>query len=109
MDAYPYDKTSITKLTKKIMLLKYSLRMKDGMTQCLRHKGVLDRLLVRAKYVSHYFYALTHSRDVMIAEYEYNTETSEYYVEQSGGPFGKWIIPTECFEKYGASIEYLPL
>ena len=88
------------------MLLKYSLWMKDGMTPWLRHESALDRLLVRAKYVPHCFYSLTHSRDAMIAEYEklmpmYNTETSEYYVEQSGGtPFGKWIIPTECFKDF---------
>lgn len=94
-DIYPDDETVRTKLTKKIMLLKYSLWMKDGMTPWLRHKSVLDRLLVKAKYVPHYFYALTHSRDAMIAEYEklmpmHNAETSKYYVEQSGGtPFGK--------------------
>ena len=105
-DVYPDNETVRTKLMKKIMLLKYSLWMKDGMTPWLRHKSILDRLLVRAKYVPHYFYALTHSRDAMIAEYEklmpmYNAETSKYYVEQSGGtPFGKWIIPTECFKKY---------
>lgn len=105
-DVYPDDETVRTKLTKKIMLLKYSLWMKDGMTPWLRHKSALDRLLVRAKYVPHYFYALTHSRNAMIAEYEklmpmHNAETSKYYVEQSGGtPFGKWIIPTECFEKF---------
>lgn len=105
-DVYPDDETVRTKLTRKIMLLKYSLWMKDGMTPWLRHKSALDRLLVRTKYVLHYFYALTHSRDAMIAEYEklmpmYNAETSKYYVEQSGGtPFGKWIIPTECFEKF---------
>ena len=103
-DIYPDDETVRTKLTKKIMLLKYSLWMKDGMTPWLRHKSVLDRLLV--KYVPHYFYALTHSRDAMIAEYEklmpmHNAETSKYYVEQSGGtPFGKWIIPTECFKDF---------
>lgn len=105
-DVYPDNETVRTKLMKKIMLLKYSLWMKDGMTPWLRHKSILDRLLVRAKYVPHYFYALTHSRDAMIAEYEklmpmYNAETSKYYVEQSGGtPFGKWIIPTECFKKF---------
>ena len=105
-DIYPDDETVRTKLTKKIMLLKYSLWMKDGMTPWLRHKSVLDRLLVKAKYVPHYFYALTHSRDAMIAEYEklmpmHNAETSKYYVEQSGGtPFGKWIIPTECFKDF---------
>lgn len=105
-DVYPDDETVRTELTRKIMLLKYSLWMKDGMTPWLRHKSALDRLLVRTKYVPHYFYALTHSRDAMIAEYEklmpmYNAETSKYYVEQSGGtPFGKWIIPTECFEKF---------
>ena len=105
-DVYPDDETVRTKLTKKIMLLKYSLWMKDGMTPWLRHKSALDRLLVRAKYVPHYFYALTHSRDAMIAEYEklmpmHNAETSKYYVEQSGGtPFGKWIIPTECFKNF---------
>ena len=105
-DIYPDDETVRTKLTKKIMLLKYSLWMKDGMTPWLRHKSVLDRLLVKAKYVPHYFYALTHSRDAMIAKYEklmpmHNAETSKYYVEQSGGtPFGKWIIPTECFKDF---------
>ena len=105
-DIYPDDETVRTKLTKKIKLLKYSLWMKDGMTPWLRHKSVLDRLLVKAKYVPHYFYALTHSRDAMIAEYEklmpmHNAETSKYYVEQSGGtPFGKWIIPTECFKDF---------
>ncbi len=105
-DIYPDGETVRTKLTKKIMLLKYSLWMKDGMTPWLRHKSVLDRLLVKAKYVPHYFYALTHSRDAMIAEYEklmpmHNAETSKYYVEQSGGtPFGKWIIPTECFKDF---------
>ena len=31
----------------------------------------------------------------------HNAETSKYYVEQSGGtPFGKWIIPTECFKDF---------
>ena len=41
-DIYPDDETVRTKLTKKIMLLKYSLWMKDGMTPWLRHKSVFD-------------------------------------------------------------------
>lgn len=105
-DVYPDDERVREKLTKKIMLLKYSLWMKDGMTPWLRHKGTLDRLLVRAKYVPYSVYAMTHSRESMIESYEkimpmHNAEISKYYVEQSGGtPFGKWIIPTECFENF---------
>ena len=32
---------------------------------------------------------------------KYNGITSEFYYEQTGGtPYGKWLVPRECFDKY---------
>lgn len=112
VDVFPYDvfPDSVKerkKICRKILILKYSLWMKDGVEPWLRHKGLLRRLMVRGRYIPYRIYARMHDRDVMIVEYEelmvlHNGERSKYYVEQSGGtPFGKWIIPTECFEEYG--------
>ncbi len=111
VDVFPYDvfpdsSKERKKLCRKISTLKYGLWMKNGVEPWMRHKGVLKRLMVRGKYIPYWLYARVHDRNLMIVEYEklmsmYNNEESKYYVEQSGGtPFGKWLIPTECFREY---------
>lgn len=105
-DVYPDSKEKQKVQGRKIMLLKYSLWMKDGMTPWFRHRNLLERILVRIKYLPYCIYSMLHGREEMIKEYEkimrlYNNEKTENYYEQAGGaPYGKWVIPSKCFEHF---------
>ncbi len=111
IDIFPYDvfpeHSKEQKLQgRKIMWYKYSMLMKCRVYPWLRHEGRIERLLVRIKYFPSCIYSMFHKRNNIMMRYnavmrEHNGENGKNVYEQAGGaPYGKWVVPLECFEKY---------
>lgn len=57
-----------------------------------------------------YCFSLTQNRNTLIKNADainrkYNDQKTKYYYEATGAtPYGKWIIPTKCFDKLSIAI-----
>ena len=104
-DVYPDDEKERKNHGRQVMLYRYALQMKNNVKPWVRHKGLWKRLLGEVKYIPYIIFSRIKSRDELIQKADevnrkYNSKKTEFYYEATGAtPYGKWIIPSECFEQ----------
>lgn len=105
-DVYPDGKEERKSHGKQVMCYRYALQMKNNIKPWVRHKEFWKKLLGKVKYLPYIVYSKTKSRDELIhkadtANRKYNGTKTEFYYEATGAtPYGKWIIPSKCFEDF---------
>ena len=105
-DVYPDGKEERKSHGKQVMCYRYALQMKNNIKPWVRHKEFWKKLLGKVKYLPYIVYSKTKSRDELIhkadtANRKYNGTKTEFYYEATGAtPYGKWIIPSKCFENF---------
>lgn len=92
------------------MLYRYALQMKNHVKPWVRHKKLWKRIFGEIKYLPYIAFSLTQNRSTLIKNADainrkYNDQKTQYYYEATGAtPYGKWIIPTKCFDKLSTAI-----
>lgn len=84
--------------------------MSVSMRRWVRHKKLWKRIFGKIKYLPYIAFSLTQNRNTLIKNADainrkYNDQKTKYYYEATGAtPYGKWIIPTKCFDKLSIAI-----
>lgn len=108
-DVYPDNESDRKRQGKEVMKYRYALQMKNNIKPWRRHKQLWKRVLGKIKYIPYIVYSKVKSRDMLIenanqANRRYNNVKSKYFFEATGAtPYGKWIVPSKCFEKLGTT------
>ena len=109
-DAYPDSESDRYSHGRQVMLYRYALQMKNHVKPWVRHKKLWKRILGEIKYLPYIIFSLTQNRSTLIKNADalnkkYNDQKTQYYYEATGAtPYGKWIIPTKCFDKLSTAI-----
>lgn len=111
VDIFPYDEYPEGTLKRKLLcvrltLLRQVLVLKTGYCEYVSRTGKMRRQIAKALlFPILYLYACANSKEALVNRFEkiackYNGQKHELYYEHSGAsPYGKWVIPSECFEQ----------
>lgn len=102
-DNYPDDIKKRNWQRRKIMLYRFAIMMKRKAAPWLNHRNLIERFLVRCKYLPATLFAYMHDDKEMIRRMEevmicFNNVHSEHYYAQAASSYGKWVISSECFD-----------
>ena len=109
-DVYPDSESDRYSHGRRVMLYRYALQMKNHVKPWVRHKKLWKRIFGKIKYLPYIAFSLTQNRNTLIKNADainrkYNDQKTKYYYEATGAtPYGKWIIPTKCFDKLSIAI-----
>lgn len=109
-DVFPNEEFERRDHGKRVMCYRYALQMKNHVKPWVRHKKVWKRVIGKMKYIPYIIFSWTKNRTSLIREADavnkkYNGKKTKYYYETTGGaPYGKWIVPTSCFDNLSTAI-----
>lgn len=111
VDIFPYDEYPEEVYKRKLLgirltLLRQVLVLKTGYCEYVSRTGKMSRQVAKAiLFPVLYLYACLMSKEALVNHFErvacqYNGQKHKLYYEHSGAsPYGKWVIPAECFEQ----------
>ena len=105
-DGYPQDLNDRKEQKRKELRYHRCMLMHSGFTPWANHKGVLERILVRVKYLPYMFYSVLISRDEIKKRYnrimqKHDVSSCKELCEHTGGSvYGKRVMKKDWFDSY---------